>query len=71
LVSSANPRAGTQFRVIFGIPNSTPTPFVISAQVTVMRSILAMDEGGFKIGLLFNSLDESSLSAIRRFINRS
>jgi hypothetical protein len=28
------------------------------------------EQGGFKIGVLFNSLDEPSFSAIRRFINR-
>jgi hypothetical protein len=43
---------------------------VVSVQATVIRSILAKDEGGFKIGVLFNSLDEPSLNAIRRFINR-
>jgi hypothetical protein len=43
---------------------------VVNVRATVIRSVLAMDEGGFKIGVLFNSLDEPSFSAIRRFINR-
>lgn len=71
LVAAANPKIGTQFHVVFGVPGPTPLPSVIKAHVTVARSILAMDEGGFKIGVFFNSLDEPSISAIKRFIDRS
>ncbi|MCM0609310.1 MAG: PilZ domain-containing protein [Ideonella sp. WA131b] len=70
LVAAANPKVGTKFNVVFGVPNSTPRPSVVNVRATVIRSVLAMDEGGFKIGVLFNSLDEPSFSAIRRFINR-
>lgn len=71
LVAAANPRVGTRFRVIFAIPNGSLEPVLIDTQVTVVRSILAQDEGGFKIGLLFPSLDEGSAKAIKRYVNRT
>jgi hypothetical protein len=70
VVAAVNPSIGARFRVRFGLPSGAPEPILIDAQVTVVRSILARDEGGFKIGLLFAPLDESSLDAVRKYISR-
>jgi c-di-GMP-binding flagellar brake protein YcgR len=68
IVASANPKQGTAFKIKVSLP-MRPTGLVkLEVNAKVVHSILAGDEGGFKIGLRFSSLTPDAEAAIRRYV---
>jgi c-di-GMP-binding flagellar brake protein YcgR len=68
IVANANPRQGTRFSIRVALPVRPTGQYLFEAGVEVAHSILARDEGAFKVGLRFVSLDPRGESAIRHFI---
>lgn len=68
ILAPANPRPGTRLSIRVSLPARPAGLYVFDAGVEVAHSILGRDEGAFKVGLRFVSLDSRGQSAIRHFI---
>ncbi|MFY7855817.1 MAG: PilZ domain-containing protein [Rubrivivax sp.] len=69
IVASANPRPGLTFKIEFVLPMRPSGALNVEATAKVMHSVLARDQGGFKIGLQFASLSPGAEAAIQKFVN--
>ena len=65
IVASANPKPGVTFKIEFVLPLRPSGTLNVEATVKVMHSVLARQEGGFKIGLQFLKLSEGAEAAIQ------
>jgi hypothetical protein len=68
IVAEANPRQGTRFSIRVSLPARPTGQYVFDAGVEVAHSILGRDQGAFKVGLRFVTLDQRGQSAIRHYI---
>jgi c-di-GMP-binding flagellar brake protein YcgR len=67
IVASANPKNGTTFNIHVLLPVKPEGVMPLEARVEVVHSVLASDEGGFKIGLEFKQLSAAAETALKRF----
>lgn len=70
VAAAASPGIGSRFRIRFGLPHAGKGTLPVEAEVIVVRSILAQDEGGFKIGLRFVSMDDTGVRSVKKFVDR-
>lgn len=69
IVASANPKPGTTFAIQFALPSKTGgSAAPLQVKVKVANSVLGVDQGGFKIGLQFLTMDPGSERIIRQFV---
>jgi len=68
IVASANPRNGTSFKIQVALPTRPKGTMTFEASVRVVDSILAADQDGFRIGLMFISIAPEIEAAIREFV---
>lgn len=69
IVADVSPTIGMSFGIKVRVPAGAAGLTGLDTTVTVVRSVLAGDEGGFKVGLKFVALDRSHLTTIKRFLN--
>ncbi len=69
IVANANPRQGTEFGIRVTLPLRQRGSGTLEARVRVVHSILARDEGGFKVGLQFIGIDANGQSVIDEFLS--
>lgn len=67
IVASANPKIGTTFTIHVLVPVKPEGVMPVEARVEVVHSVLASDEGAFKIGLEFKSLSAAAETALKRY----
>ena len=67
IVAPANPRIGTTFTIQMTLPTRPRGTVTFEASVRVVDSILAADQDGFRIGLMFSSIAPEIEAAIREY----
>jgi len=68
IVAAANPRAGITFTIKITIPTKPKGVIIVETRVQVIHSVLARDQGGFKIGLRFVDRQDAAALAIRQYL---
>jgi c-di-GMP-binding flagellar brake protein YcgR len=68
VVAAANPKNGTTFKIQVTLPTRPTGTTTFEASAKVVHSILAGEQDGFKIGLMFGGLTPEIEAAIRKYV---
>lgn len=68
IVAPANPKPGVTFTIRMTIPLGSKGTEAFEAKAKVMHSVYANAESGFKIGLSFIKLSESSAATVEKYL---
>lgn len=69
VISQMNLRNGLSCRLSTSILLAPPTPTLLKHKVEIRYNVYSYSDGGFRIGLRFDELDNTVAEAIRKYIS--